>query len=105
MFKALLGGNKLLIGYTTCATMYGFVRKVDHVHNAQVEEYDFKTNTKKISPMLTTDKVTIIGYATVMSPIFFPLWLHSDVRAYEMKVKNIDTHGDQPKRISDYLLS
>jgi hypothetical protein len=90
MFLITIIMDKRFITYMVGASAYGFLRKACQVSNAHVETYDGVQHKHKMVPMLLSDKITLIGFSTLIAPYLAPVFLHEDIKWAEIRLRKAD---------------
>ena len=86
---------------------YSALRKINHVKNADIEKYDYRSSKRVKTPMLFTSKVGIVATASIYGVFLWPYNLLSDLKFVEIKWKGLDPElydFNKPKSYIDYLL-
>jgi hypothetical protein len=83
----------MYVRYACATSVYAMVRKVRHLHNAELACCeDSKPATR---PMLTTEKIAVLGASVLYSPILAPCWLFKDLNLLEIHLRkeNVERYG------------
>ena len=94
--------------YFATAMTYSAIRKVSHVHNGEIETYDMRSGKKVNTPLLFTTKVGIVAANAAYGCFLWPVYLVSDLKHFEIKMKGLDPELydiHKPKSYTDYVLS
>ncbi len=87
--------------YIAASMTYGLIRKTIQVRRAKV--YDCKCE-KKV-PMLATDKVMVVAFSTLVTPLFCPLYVYHDIKDLEIEIRHLNENDYQSQKedVFDYL--
>lgn len=89
--------RKLFDRYMGCAVMYGGVRKVLQTRDASLQTRD-ENHMKLTVPLLVSQRISIITLGALVSAVYLPYFLLSDIAEAELALRGLDPrHYDYSK--------